>query len=124
MHTLIRLSCISGNVTSAESILSAPLHESHQELSFQPLFIDELKDPNNATLALCGDNVNCQFDYQITGKESIAMETKEFGDGFKEIKMTLTTGMDCSLKSDCCFEFCQSLSTIRIYMYLFFKEIF
>ena len=120
MHTLIRLSCISGNVTSAESILSAPLQESHQELSFQPLFIDELKDPNNATLALCGDNVNCQFDYQITGKESIAMETKEFGDGFKEIKMTLTTGMDCSFKSDCCFEFCQSLSTIRIYMYLFF----
>jgi len=103
MHTLIRLSCISGNVTSAESILSAPLQESHQELSFQPLFIDELKDPNNATLALCGDNVNCQFDYQITGKESIAMETKEFGDGFKEIKMTLTTGMDCSFKSDCCF---------------------
>lgn len=89
-------------MSSEDSVLSTAAYNVLNLQNFQPVFIDELSEPTNATKALCGDDKKCQFDLSVTGKESIALETKMFGSKFEETRSTLTTGT-------CTLELCQSL---------------
>ena len=51
--------------------------------SFVPDFLDAVNGVNgtslrNGTQEVCGDNVQCVFDYQVTGNADIAGSTKKF----------------------------------------------
>uniref|UniRef100_A0A2C9M586 VWFD domain-containing protein n=1 Tax=Biomphalaria glabrata TaxID=6526 RepID=A0A2C9M586_BIOGL len=68
-------------VTSNNSIFAYGAYKSsanysHQE--FVPLFLDEVSESErNASIAKCGDNVACQYDYLATRDEKFAENTKD-----------------------------------------------
>ena len=74
-----------------ESILSESSTDRHTD-TFTPVFIDEqlssVSLPNN-TDELCGDNIQCKYDYALTQKESIAKSTAQFTEKFQEMKKDL-----------------------------------
>uniref|UniRef100_A0A2C9KTK4 Sushi domain-containing protein n=1 Tax=Biomphalaria glabrata TaxID=6526 RepID=A0A2C9KTK4_BIOGL len=55
-----------------------------EQLDYTPTFADEIKITRNDTLKICGNNNQCKFDYEVTGKESIALSTKNFNERFEE----------------------------------------
>ncbi|CAL1537147.1 unnamed protein product [Lymnaea stagnalis] len=58
---------------------------SREPESYNPLFIDEMTSIRNDTDRLCGTNVQCRYDYEVTGKEAIAKSTLKFNDRFNKI---------------------------------------
>lgn len=56
-----------------------------------PVFIDEIivEDLPPRTIEICGNNKQCQFDYRITRKESIAKSTAAFTSKFEAIREQL-----------------------------------
>ncbi|XP_070554572.1 sushi domain-containing protein 2-like [Ptychodera flava] len=65
------------NVTEEESLFRYDIGQSHASLNdynYVPTF--EIT-PNDEAMALCGDDKLCLFDYQITGSENFARQTKQ-----------------------------------------------
>ena len=46
----------------------------------------------NGTVELCQGNLQCIFDYQLTGKESIGQATKQFSDRFEAVIREIAPG--------------------------------
>ena len=59
---------------------------------YEPIFIDELLSSGSmrpGTIDICGTNKQCRFDYQVTGKESVAKSTAAFTNKFEALKEEL-----------------------------------
>ena len=86
-------STVVGEVTPEENLLSPPVASKEQSVasSYVPVFIDEIiaEDLPPGTIELCGSNKQCQFDYQVTGKESVAKSTAAFTNKFEAIREEL-----------------------------------
>ncbi|XP_059177943.1 sushi domain-containing protein 2-like [Physella acuta] len=52
--------------------------------SYVPVFVDEIVPRRNDTSVLCGKNLQCMYDYELTGKKSIAMSTLKFNERYEE----------------------------------------
>jgi hypothetical protein len=46
----------------------------------------------NGTVELCGDNLQCIFDFQLTGKKEVAEATKGFSERYEAIKKDAAPG--------------------------------
>ncbi|XP_045194321.2 sushi domain-containing protein 2-like [Mercenaria mercenaria] len=78
-------------VPQNESIMSSPPMELSADINFQPVFIDEQSEETvrNGTYEICGTNLQCKFDYSVTGKESVAKSTAQFTNKFEALKKEL-----------------------------------
>ncbi|OWF43039.1 sushi domain-containing protein 2-like [Mizuhopecten yessoensis] len=67
-----------------------------QTSDFVPTFSDTNTLPvRNGTEEMCGDNVQCKFDFQVTGNEAIARSTANFIDKFNVLKKDLVKVIRC-----------------------------
>lgn len=78
-------------VPENESIFSSNSVSFDEVTQFQPVFIDEQSKENlqNDTYELCGTNIRCIYDYQITQNKAVAQSTAKFTDKFEAIKQQL-----------------------------------
>ena len=83
----------SGKVKPEERLFSS-IPGPKNEDTYQPVFIDTLDESNlrKGTTELCGDVLPCKFDYQLIGKPSIALATKEFVTKFDALQKDIETG--------------------------------
>lgn len=67
------------------------------DTSFVPVFMDSIKDSElrNGTAELCQGNLQCMFDYQLTGKESIGQSTKQFNNRFESVVKEIAPVVRC-----------------------------
>ncbi|KAK6980103.1 protein mesh, partial [Biomphalaria glabrata] len=76
---------LSWEVSQNDSLFTELVSDNMSEqLDYTPTFADEIKITRNDTLKICGNNNQCKFDYEVTGKESIALSTKNFNERFEE----------------------------------------
>lgn len=61
--------------------------EDHHRWHFLGFFV-----PRNGTEELCQGNIQCIYDYQLTGKESIAESTKQFNARFMQVVSEIEPG--------------------------------
>lgn len=47
----------------------------------------------NGTEEICGDQIQCRFDFEVTGIESIAKSTKEFVSKFDSLRRDIQPGL-------------------------------
>lgn len=66
-----------------------------QDLSFEPVFMDELTFVDSSLNEICGSDKKCQFDYLVTRKESVAVSTKQIGNKFEKVKTELEQDGRC-----------------------------
>ncbi|XP_033733052.1 sushi domain-containing protein 2-like [Pecten maximus] len=67
-----------------------------QASNFIPTFSDSGTLPvRNGTKEMCGSNVQCQFDFQVTGNEAIARSTANFINKFNVLKEDLVKVVRC-----------------------------
>lgn len=95
----ISLFCLSGEVPENESLFLNSTPQGMEKLdisNYVPVFLDEKTDQlpqRNGTDAMCGDIVQCKFDFQVTGNEAIAKSTAKFIENFKVLQEDLMKGM-------------------------------
>ncbi|XP_025111782.1 sushi domain-containing protein 2-like isoform X2 [Pomacea canaliculata] len=79
--------------TSLLSSSSAPTLRNE----FVPVFINSLSNDTyrNGTEELCQGNIQCIYDYQLTGKESIAESTKQFNARFMQVVSEIEPVVRC-----------------------------
>ncbi|XP_005107855.2 protein mesh [Aplysia californica] len=65
--------------------------------AYTPIFPDEImqRGLRNDTKEICGENVQCIFDYEVTGKETIAKSTLKFNEKFEARKEELQPVVRC-----------------------------
>ena len=82
---------ILGAVPANELLLSTPPQD-QPVFHYEPIFIDELLSSANmrpGTSEICGTNKQCQYDYQVTGKQSVAESTVRIKNEFDALKQKL-----------------------------------
>lgn len=82
---------ISGAVTEEEQLLSPLTEQDTVDSPYEPVFIDEILVDSlpPETMEICGTNKQCQFDYHVTRKESVAKSTAAFTNKFEALKEEL-----------------------------------
>ncbi|KAK7474057.1 hypothetical protein BaRGS_00034663 [Batillaria attramentaria] len=85
---------------SNETLLSntdEPLETTANQSRYVPEFFDELPQDNlrNDTSDVCGDNLQCIFDYQLTNNKAIAESTKKFNDRFQAVVNEIAPVVRC-----------------------------
>ncbi|XP_070175802.1 sushi domain-containing protein 2-like [Littorina saxatilis] len=71
--------------------------ESAPVVDYVPIFFDSLTDEQlrNGTVELCQGNLQCIFDFQLTGKESIGASTRKFNDRFESVVKDVAPVVRC-----------------------------
>ncbi|KAK3087620.1 hypothetical protein FSP39_008510 [Pinctada imbricata] len=89
-------------VEQGESLFSTP-YTSQDSIIYEPQFLDSTSDSSrNATFVveLCGDNIQCRFDYEVTGNERVARSTMKFIEKFKELEEDIQKVVRCPFLSE------------------------
>lgn len=61
-------------------------------VSYEPVFSVNKSFLRNGTDKICKDNIQCIYDYQVTGDEKIAKSTLTFNEKFKQIQEDVEEG--------------------------------
>lgn len=80
-------------VSKNESLLTVPAVPSDN--IYVPVFTIGEENLRNGTRELCNGNLQCMFDYQLTGKKEIAESTKEFSQRYEDIKTDIKPVVRC-----------------------------
>ncbi|XP_060077303.1 sushi domain-containing protein 2-like [Ylistrum balloti] len=80
-------------VIQNQSLFSSAVRQAND---FIPTFSDtDVLPVRNGTEEMCGENVQCRFDFQVTGNEAIARSTAKFIDKFNVLKEDLVKVVRC-----------------------------
>lgn len=84
--------------TSLFTRLAADMEESNLadaagNQSYIPAFADEIVPRRNDTGVLCKGNLKCIYDYELTGKKSIAISTLKFNERYEERLKEIEPGL-------------------------------
>ncbi|KAH9505371.1 hypothetical protein Btru_058534 [Bulinus truncatus] len=75
---------ITWEVSENESLFTELVFDTPAQFDYMPMFADEIIITRNDTVKICGSNNQCKFDFEVTGRESIALSTKKFNERFEE----------------------------------------
>lgn len=99
LNILIYAFNFSGAVPPSENLFSDTLLGTRRDttqktLNYVPVFVDKMdnRDIRNGTNELCGNVMQCVFDYQVTGNKELAKSTLKAVEKFKLIQENIKKG--------------------------------